>query len=138
FNKTLSRKVRMQLPAVSIVTVSTAARAARCVNERAPEHVQVMTRNNHAIIEKIKHAGTICVGPYTPVPLADYIAGPSHVLPTGKTARFSSGLSITDFYTKTNSIHYRHATSDHGYAAAIARAEGMNKHTLSLQRRIRR
>ena len=70
----------------------TRPRASRCVNELAPEHLHVQTRDPEAFAEQVDNAGAIFLGPFTPVALGDYAAGPSHVLPTGGTARFASGL----------------------------------------------
>lgn len=77
--------------------------AARVVNLIAPEHLQLITEHNDKLLDKISHAGAIFLGPYAPVPLGDFIAGPSHVLPTGGTARYMSGLS-TEVFIKRMSI----------------------------------
>jgi histidinol dehydrogenase len=77
--------------------------AAHVINLVAPEHLQLITEHNDELLDKIKHAGAIFLGPYAPVPLGDFIAGPSHVLPTGGTARYMSGLS-TEVFIKRMSI----------------------------------
>ncbi len=96
----------------------------------ASEHLQLMVRDAERVLPKIKAAGAIFVGPFTPVSLGDFLAGPSHVLPTGGTARFSNGLSVDDFCTKSSIIGY----SRQALAAAlpdleqIGGAEGLQAH----------
>ena len=99
----------------------------------ASEHLQLMVRDAERILPKIKAAGAIFVGPYTPVALGDFLAGPSHVLPTGGTARFSNGVSVEDFVTKSSIIGYSRAAlvdavEDLG---AIGGAEGLQAHVRS-------
>jgi histidinol dehydrogenase len=77
-----------------------------CVNELAPEHLQLATQNADALCERIESAGAIFLGNYTPVALGDYAAGPSHVLPTGGTARFTSGLSANDFLRRSSVLRF--------------------------------
>ncbi len=107
-------------------------------NTLAPEHLQIMTRNPRAILSRIKHAGAIFLGSYTPVALGDYIAGPSHVLPTSGTARFSSGLSVNDFLKRSSVITYsRSALKEISHdLAVISEIEGLNAHTRSVQIRL--
>lgn len=107
-------------------------------NSLAPEHLQVMTQNPKTLLPGIKHAGTIFLGAYTPVAVGDYIAGPSHVLPTSGTARFSSGLSVNDFLKRTSVIAYsRSALKDACHdLAEISGAEGLDAHTRSVQIRL--
>ncbi|MBM4054799.1 MAG: histidinol dehydrogenase [Planctomycetes bacterium] len=107
-------------------------------NTIAPEHLQIMTQNPKTVLSKIKHAGAIFLGAYTPVALGDYIAGPSHVLPTGSTARFSSGLSVNDFLKRTSVITYsqsalRNIQQD---LAEISESEGLDAHTKSVKIRL--
>ena len=75
-------------------------------NTLAPEHLQVIVKNEDEVLSRLKHAGAIFAGPFTPVAVGDYFAGPSHVLPTGGTARFFSGLSVNDFLKRTSIISY--------------------------------
>lgn len=70
-------------------------------NEYAPEHLQITTKEPFFVLQKIKHAGSIFLGPYAPVPVGDYASGTNHVLPTGRGARMFSGLSVDDFVKKT-------------------------------------
>ena len=69
-------------------------------NEYAAEHLQIMTRAPFITLNRIKHAGSIFMGPYAPVPVGDYASGTNHVLPTGQCARMFSGLSVDDFIKK--------------------------------------
>jgi histidinol dehydrogenase len=75
-------------------------------NELAPEHLELCVRDPQPLISKIRHAGAIFVGQYSPEPLGDYFAGPNHVLPTSGTARFFSPLNTNDFIKKTSLINY--------------------------------
>jgi histidinol dehydrogenase len=103
------------------------------VNELAPEHVEIMTRENEEVARMIRHAGAIFFGAFSPEALGDYFAGPNHVLPTNRTARFSSGLGVSDFITRTNFVGYSPAEMDKAAAkiAAIAEAEGLQAHARS-------
>lgn len=107
-------------------------------NALAPEHLQVMTKNPRTLLSRLKHAGAIFLGPYTPVAVGDYIAGPSHVLPTGGTARFSSGLSVNDFLKRYSVITYSKPALRKAYQdiAEISGAEGLDAHTWSVQIRL--
>jgi len=107
-------------------------------NTLAPEHLQVIVRNEDEVLSKIKHAGAIFAGAFTPVAVGDYIAGPSHVLPTGGTARFFSGLSVNDFLKRTSVITYsedvlRSSAKD---IITIAEAEGLEAHAQSVRIRV--
>jgi len=75
-------------------------------NEIAPEHLELLTEKAFNIYKKIKNAGAIFLGEYTPEPVGDYFAGPNHTLPTSSTAKFSSALSVDDFIKKTSLIYY--------------------------------
>lgn len=89
-----------------IVIVKNMDEAADVANMLAGEHLQIMTNNPRKIAKKIKNAGAIFLGPYTPVAVGDYVAGPSHVLPTGGSARFFSGLGACDFYKSSHILSY--------------------------------
>lgn len=96
----------------------------------APEHLHIATDNAERLAERIPHAGAVFLGNYSPVALGDYVAGPSHVLPTGGTARFASGLSSNDFLRTNSVIHF----TREGLAAVaddvklIAEKEGLTAH----------
>ena len=90
----------------AIVLVNSLDEACAIVNELAPEHVEIVTRDDETVAAKVRHAGAIFFGAYTPEAVGDYLAGPNHVLPTGRTARFSSALGVYDFVKRTSVLHY--------------------------------
>ena len=122
------------------VLVRDLGQAAEAVNAIAPEHCQVMTADSEAVAGAIRHAGCLFIGPWSPVPLGDYIAGPSHVLPTNRTARFSSPLSVHTFLKRMSVIQ----ASPDGLARladhcmALAEAEGLTAHAAAVRRRLGR
>lgn len=100
------------------------------VDRIAPEHLEIMTRNPFECYKKVRHAGAIFLGEYTPEPVGDYYAGTNHVLPTSGTARFASPLSVDDFIVKSSLVYYsqsalRKAKED---IERIANAEGLTAH----------
>lgn len=107
------------------------------VNARGPEHLQLMLRGAEAILPKVRAAGAIFVGTHTPVAMGDFVAGPSHILPTGATARFMSGLSAEDFVTKSSIISYsREALKSEAWMGLeFAAAEGLEAHGRSISLR---
>ncbi len=108
------------------------------VDRIAPEHLELAVAQPEALAARIRHAGAIFLGKYTPEAIGDYIAGPSHVLPTSRTARFASGLGTLDFLKRTSLISCDE-TSFHGlamYGETLADAEGLQAHGLSM--RVRR
>lgn len=104
------------------------------INEIAPEHLYLALKNPGQFFPFIKNAGAIFLGENSPVALGDYIAGPSHVLPTGKTARFNSGLSVKDFLKWSSTIENRSAHNKKLFQAAkiLAELEKLRYHSLSL------
>jgi histidinol dehydrogenase len=114
------------------------ADAAACVNQIAPEHLHIATRFPDALADRIENAGAIFLGHYTPVALGDYAAGPSHVLPTGGTARFTSGLSAIDFLHRSSILCF----GPEGLAAMsedvcrLAHKEGLTAHAASVDIRL--
>ena len=111
---------------------------AELANRLAAEHLQIMTADPHALFGRIRHAGSVFLGRFAPEALGDYIAGPNHVLPTGRTARFASGLSTYDFLKRTTWIDADraalHAIGPQG--ALLAEAEGLHAHARSLTLRL--
>ena len=99
-------------------------------NKIAPEHLQILTNNPASVAKKIKNAAAIFLGPYSPTALGDYAAGPSHVLPTLGTARFFSGIGVSDFMKKSHIISYskRALEKMKGPIEKIAKLEGLPKH----------
>ncbi len=106
-------------------------------NKIGAEHVSILTRNPMKISKMIKNAGTIYVGKNSPPAIGDYVAGPSHVLPTGGTARFASGLSVDDFIKKTNIIFFtkRRMLQIADYSIKLANIEGLYGHAFSVEKR---
>ncbi|HEY2786715.1 MAG TPA: histidinol dehydrogenase [Fimbriiglobus sp.] len=108
------------------------------VNQLAPEHLHIQTRDPDAFADDVENAGSIFLGPFTPVALGDYAAGPSHVLPTGGTSRFSSGLNANDFRKRTSIIRFtrnglRDISEDVIY---LAKKEGLTGHAASVEFRV--
>ncbi|PIE62013.1 MAG: histidinol dehydrogenase [Desulfobacterales bacterium] len=107
-------------------------------NRLAPEHLEIIIDNPFEYIDRIHNAGALFVGPYTPEPMGDYIAGPNHVLPTAGTARFSSALSVEHFTKKTSLIHYSQAAfkSEADDVITLAMTEGLDAHANAVKVRI--
>jgi histidinol dehydrogenase len=122
-----------------IVVVSNPEEAIELVNLYAPEHVSLMLRNAGSYAQKIRNAGCIFIGGSSPVALGDYVAGPSHVLPTGGSARFSSPLGVEDFLKITNIIGLDEAAGKELWQAAItlAEAEGLEGHAHAIRLRLK-
>jgi histidinol dehydrogenase len=118
----------------AIIVVNSMVEACEIVNELAPEHLEIMTQDDEAVAAKIRHAGAIFFGSYTPEAAGDYFAGPNHVLPTGRAARFSSALGVYDFVKRTTMLRY----SQQELAGAaekitvLAQAEGLEAHARSV------
>ena len=104
------------------------------INNIAPEHLQLCIENPKVYLDDIKNAGSIFLGSFTPEAIGDYIAGPNHVLPTGGTARFSSGLSTNDFLRRTTFVQCnQYNLNELGkHAEILAGAEGLDAHRMSL------
>ncbi len=121
-----------------IVLVENMAQAVELVNLFAPEHLSIMTSNASALARKIRNAGCIFIGESSPVVLGDYVAGPSHVLPTGGSARFASPLGVADFLKVTNIVALdEEAMRELGQAAMLmAEAEGLDAHARAVRRRL--
>ena len=120
---------------IQLIQVKSINQAVEVINKIAPEHLEILIENPAEILPKIKNAGAIFLGEFSPVAIGDYIAGPSHVLPTGGAARFSSGLGVEDFFKKSSIISY-----DKGalrkYAGAIeklAKVEGLKAHAETIK-----
>lgn len=114
--------------------------AIETVNSLAPEHLEILTENPMELLGRIRHAGAIFLGRFSPEPVGDYFAGPNHVLPTNGTARFSSPLNVEDFQKKSSILLYSEkALKDNGEKiAAFARLEGLEAHARSIETRLRK
>ncbi|MGH7013605.1 MAG: histidinol dehydrogenase [Stellaceae bacterium] len=122
----------------AIVVIRRWDEAADLVNRLAPEHLEIAVDDAVALAADIRNAGAIFLGRHTPEAIGDYVAGPNHVLPTARSARFSSGLSVLDFMKRTSLVRCDAASLNAiGPAAAtLARAEGLDAHALSIAVRL--
>ncbi len=121
-----------------IIEVASLDEAPALANALAAEHVEIATDDPEALFNQIRHAGSVFLGRHTPEAVGDYIAGPNHVLPTGRRARFASGLSVLDFMKRTSFIQLDAAALEAiGPAAiALADAEGLPAHARSIEVRL--
>ena len=122
----------------AIIVASNMNEAIELMNEIAPEHLEVMTKNAFELLPFIKHAGAIFLGENTPEPIGDYIAGPNHTLPTGSTAKFYSPLNVGNFKKKSSIINFsKNAINELGEACALlADTEGLTAHAKSVRVRL--
>ena len=104
-------------------------------NRLAAEHVNVQTRDDQAVLARLMHAGAVFLGPYSPVAAGDYVAGPSHCLPTNTTARFSSGISVYEFLKRGSVVRYapQGLANDADAIVALANAEHLDGHAASVE-----
>jgi len=121
----------------SVVLVDGPAEAISLANVVAPEHLELLVEDAESLLSMVRSAGAVFCGPYSPASVGDYLAGPNHVLPTARTARFSSALRVDDFCTHIHAVTVgRDALSRLApYVAAIAEAEGLPAHALSVRMR---
>lgn len=123
----------------AIIVTKDMDEALQLMNEIAPEHLEVVTKYPFELLPKIKHAGAIFLGRYTPEPIGDYIAGPNHTLPTGGTAKFYSPLGVENFLKKSSII----GMSQEGIncigkeCALLANAEGLGAHEAAVKARLK-
>jgi histidinol dehydrogenase len=150
--RTVIREIERQLPLLpraalagaavrehgAVVVTRDLAEAIELANLCAAEHVELMVDDPESVLPRLRNVGTVLVGPWGSVPLADYVAGPSHVLPTGGTARFSSPLHVDDFLKKTNLIVPGEAAFRRlaPHAITLARTEGLEAHARALAARL--
>ena len=123
----------------AIILVRDWEEAAELTNRLAPEHLQIMVPDPRALLGRIRHAGAAFLGRWCPEAVGDYVAGPNHVLPTGRTARFASGLSVFDFLKRTTWVEADAAglAAIGPAAVTLAEAEGLHAHGLSISARLR-
>jgi histidinol dehydrogenase len=152
FAETVAAAVEVELPSLAraaiagaswrthgaVIVVRSWDEAVELANQLAPEHLQLMLPDAEAMFRKVRHAGAVFLGAYAPEALGDYVAGPNHVLPTGRTARFASGLSVFDFLKRTTFVSADEtALARVGPAAvALAEAEGLEAHARSVAVRL--
>ncbi|MFA5276241.1 MAG: histidinol dehydrogenase, partial [Candidatus Omnitrophota bacterium] len=136
-SKKLTKVVKDLLPDDKgmIVLTKNLEEAANISNRIAPEHLEILVKNPQKLLKLIRNAGAIFLGPYSPTAIGDYVAGPSHVLPTAGTARFFSGLSVCDFIKSNHIISYskRALEKIKDPLEKIAGIEGLSKHLDSVK-----
>ena len=124
----------------AVITVPSLDIAAQLSDRIAPEHLELCVADPDALSEQITHAGAIFLGQWTPEAIGDYIGGPNHVLPTARSARFSSGLSVMDFIKRTTlakmSPEALHAIGPS--AETLAQSESLQAHGLSVRARLKK
>ncbi|MDP2654534.1 MAG: histidinol dehydrogenase [Candidatus Omnitrophota bacterium] len=138
-SRDLIRQVRKRLTQGYSIYAKNLDEAVDIANRLAPEHLQILTNNPSSVAKKIKNAGAVFLGPYSPTALGDYAAGPSHVLPTLGTARFFSGLCVSDFMKKSHVISYSKKALERlrQPIQKIAIIEGLKKHADSIEVRFK-
>jgi len=136
-SKSLAQEVKSQLDLSNgfIILTKNLEQAAEIVNKIAPEHLEILVQNPQRLLKLIRNAGAIFLGPYSPTAVGDYVAGPSHVLPTYGTARFFSGLSVFDFVKSIHIISYSKKALEKikEPLEKIAGIEGLSKHLDSVK-----
>jgi histidinol dehydrogenase len=136
-SKRLIEAIRKRVDNGFIIQVKNMAEACDVVNDIAPEHLEILTQDPEKLVDSIKHAGAIFLGPYSPAVVGDYIAGPSHVLPTGGTARYFSPLSASSFIKSTQVISYTREAlmNSREHVRQLTEMEGLYLHRISLESR---
>lgn len=138
-SKSLANEVKSKLSGDNgyIILTKNLSQAAWITNKIAPEHLEILLQNPKTLLKDIKNAGAIFLGPYSPVALGDYVAGPSHVLPTSGTARFFSGLNVYDFIKSSHIVSYSKKALEkiREPLEKIASIEGLQKHVDSVKSR---
>jgi len=121
-----------------LTVCSTWAEALEIANRIAPEHAEILSENVQELLEGLRNAGAIFVGPWTSEPVGDYMAGPNHVLPTSGTARFASPLGVHDFIKRTSLLLYgpQAIAADGPHIANLAEAEGFFHHAEAIRMRL--
>ena len=130
----LSRKEIIENTDIILFQISELKEAVDISNKIAPEHLELMIGSPQKILEGIKNAGAVFLGPHSPVPVGDYIAGPNHVLPTGGTARFASPLSVYDFIKTQSIIGYTKPALKNVWKEIklLAEIEGLDAHARAI------
>lgn len=133
----LEVRSKFDLPGGYIILTKNLEQAAEIANRIAPEHLEIMIQDPQRLLKRITNAAAIFLGPFSPVAVGDYVAGPSHVLPTYGTARFFSGLSLCDFTKRIHTINYTKKGLEkiREPLEKIASIEGLGKHLDSVKAR---
>ena len=122
----------------ALILAKNAVQAAELTDLLAPEHLHISTRDPEELLDRIQNAGAIFMGHFTPVAVGDYFAGPSHVLPTGGTARFANGLCANDFLKRSSVISYNRDALEEAAEdiRRLAAVEGLTAHSASVDVRL--
>jgi len=138
-SKKFAKAMKKEINKGYIVLAKNLDQAAEVINRIAPEHLEVLIKQPNRILKKIRNAGAIFIGPYSPVCIGDYVAGPSHVLPTGGTARFFSGLGVRSFLKGIHTVSYSKKALEKEKDAIekITKIEGLEKHMESFRARFK-
>ncbi len=122
----------------AIIIVRDLAEAPSLIDRIAPEHLELAVDDHQPLFDAVRHAGSVFLGRHTPEAVGDYVGGPNHVLPTGRRARFSSGLAVTDFMKRTSFLQCDAASirAIGPAAVALANAEGLPAHAASVMARL--
>jgi len=124
----------------AVIIVKDIAEACQLADEFAPEHLEIITEDPLSWVGKIRHAGSVFLGPWTPEPVGDYLAGSNHILPTGRTARYFSGLGLTFFLRRMSVIGWskeRLLAQGH-HIVKLATVEGLDGHATAVKKRLER
>lgn len=136
-SKKLIEAIRKRVDTGFIIQVKSLAEGCDVVNDIAPEHLEIMTENPEKYLKEIKHAGATFLGPYSPAVVGDYIAGPSHVLPTGGTAKYFSPVSAATFVKSSQVISYTKdaLAKSREHVQKLTDMEGLVLHKISMEAR---
>jgi histidinol dehydrogenase len=138
-SKSLAKEVKSECEDINgiIILTKNLEQGVEIVNKIAPEHLEILVNNPQRLVKNVRNAGAIFLGPYSPAAAGDYVAGPSHVLPTNGTARFFSGLSVCDFIKTSHIIGYSKKALEkiREPLEKIASIEGLSKHLDSVKAR---
>lgn len=134
-SKPLAKTLKKEVANGYIILAKNLDEACDIVNRLAPEHLQIMVKNPQKWLKKINNAGAIFLGQYSPTAIGDYVAGPSHVLPTSGTARFFSGLGVEDFVKSSHIVSYSKKALEKTKRSIekISKLEGLNRHMESIK-----
>lgn len=138
-SRDLARRLKAEPVKGYIVVAKNMDHAIEIANRIAPEHLEILIKHPKKLLGKLKNVGAVFLGPYSPCAVGDYVAGPSHVLPTNGTARFFSGLSISDFLRSTHFVSYSRRALEKVRSSVekVSSLEGLSKHAESIRVRFK-
>ena len=136
-SKKVIEALRRRVDSGFIIQTKSLNESCEVVNEIAPEHLEILTEEPEKVLKQVQHAGAIFLGPYSPAVVGDYIAGPSHVLPTGGTARYFSPLSASTFIKSSQIITYTKEALEKSreHVQKLTEMEGLVLHRISMEAR---